>query len=138
MNIANKITLSRIVLTFAFAVLASFDNKTCHVIAFFVGFIAASSDWVDGYIARKYDLITDFGKLMDPLADKIFITVVFIIFVQYNIVPAYIVIIILVREFAVTGLRLIAAQKGKVIAAAMGGKVKTVVLKRNARNDAVL
>ena len=126
MNIANKITLSRILITVLFVILASIDNTACRWAAWIAGLIAAVSDILDGYLARKYNLVTDFGKFMDPLADKIFVAAAFIVLVENNIVPGWLVIAILSREFAVTGLRLIAATKGKVIDAAMSGKMKTL------------
>ena len=127
MNIANKITISRILVTVVFVVLAAINTEVCRWAAWGCGLFAAISDVVDGYLARKYELVTDFGKLMDPLADKIFMAAALIVLVENNIVPGWIVIIILSREFAVTGLRLIAAQKGKVIDAAIGGKIKTFI-----------
>ncbi|MCM8534100.1 MAG: CDP-diacylglycerol--glycerol-3-phosphate 3-phosphatidyltransferase [Lentisphaeraceae bacterium] len=127
MNIANKITMSRILLTVIFVILASMESQACRWAAWGAGFLAAISDVLDGYLARKYELVTDFGKLMDPLADKIFVSAAFIVLVENNIVPGWIVIIIVSREFAVTGLRLLAAQKGRVISAAVGGKVKTLL-----------
>ncbi len=127
MNIANKITVSRIVVTFVFVILATINSEPCRIAAWAAGLFAAISDVVDGYLARKYQLITDFGKLMDPLADKIFMTAAFLVLVENNVVPGWVVITILAREFAVTGLRSIATQKGEVISAAMGGKIKTFV-----------
>lgn len=126
LNIANKITIGRILLTFFFVLFASMNNEIFHKIAFTILIIAGLSDFLDGYLARKYNMITDFGKLMDPLADKILITAGFCVLVEKQIIPAWIAILILAREFAVTGLRMIAATKGKVIAAASGGKLKTM------------
>ena len=126
MNIANKVTVSRFLLTVIFVGLASIDSEVCRWAAWGAGFFAAMSDILDGYLARKYELVTDFGKLMDPLADKIFVSAAFVVLVENEIVPAWVVIVVLSREFAVTGLRLLAAQKGKVIAAAFGGKMKTL------------
>ncbi len=89
-------------------------------------FIAASlTDFVDGYIARHYNQTTDFGKFLDPLADKLLVIAAMAIFCQWNVFPAWALMIVLTREFAVTGLRLIAVQKGNVIAAGWSGKVKT-------------
>lgn len=127
MNLANKITISRILVTIVFVILASINTEVCRWAAWGAGLFAAVSDVVDGYLARKYGLVTDFGKLMDPLADKIFMAAALLVLVENNIVPAWVVIVILSREFAVTGLRLIAAQKGEVIDAAIGGKIKTFV-----------
>lgn len=127
MNIANKITVSRFAVTIIFVILATINTEVCRWAAWGAGLFAAISDVVDGYLARKYELVTDFGKLMDPLADKIFMAAALLVLVENNIVPAWVVIVILSREFAVTGLRLIAAQKGEVIDAAIGGKIKTFV-----------
>ena len=95
MNIANKITVSRFLLTIIFVGLASVDLEACRWAAWGAGFLAAMSDIADGYLARKYELVTDFGKLMDPLADKIFVSAAFIILVENEIVPAWVVIVIL-------------------------------------------
>lgn len=127
MNIANKITVSRILVTVIFVILATINSEVCRWAAWGCGLFAAVSDVIDGYLARKYELVTDFGKLMDPLADKIFMAAALLVLVENNIVPAWVVIVILSREFAVTGLRLIAAQKGEVIDAAIGGKIKTFI-----------
>ena len=90
-------------------------------------FIAASlTDFFDGYLARKHDLVTNFGKIMDPLADKLLVTSALVCMVQTGVVPGWMVIVILAREFAITGLRSVAASEGVVIAAAWSGKVMTV------------
>ena len=92
----------------------------------FVIFVAASlTDFIDGYIARRYDQTTDLGKFLDPLADKMLTVAAFCIFCQWGRFPAWAVVVVLCREFAVTGLRLVAVQKGNVIAAGWSGKVKT-------------
>ena len=94
--------------------------------ALFLFVLAAVSDFFDGYIARKYDVVSNFGKVMDPLADKILVVSAMLGFIQLGIVPAWMVIIIIGREFLVSGIRIIAAQKGKIISASGLGKVKTV------------
>ena len=127
MNLANKITVLRIFLTFLFIILALSDSLILTQIAFFVGVLAGISDFFDGYIARKYNIETDFGVFIDPLADKIFISSAFVILLHKGVVPPSIVLIVLIREFIVTGLRLIAIQKNIVIAANIGGKIKTTV-----------
>ena len=127
MNIANKITVARILVTFVFVILATINTEICRWAGWGCGLFAAVSDVVDGYLARKYELVTDFGRLMDPLADKIFMAAALIVLVENNIVPGWVVIVILSREFAVTGLRTLAVQKGKVIEAAVGGKIKTFI-----------
>ena len=96
------------------------------VLAFAVFVIASATDAVDGYIARKRNQITNFGKLMDPLADKVLTTAAFIVFVDAGAIPAWMVIVILAREFIITGLRGVAASEGVVIAAEMSGKLKTI------------
>jgi CDP-diacylglycerol--glycerol-3-phosphate 3-phosphatidyltransferase/cardiolipin synthase len=96
------------------------------IIAFLVFLIASGTDALDGHIARKRNLITNFGKLMDPLADKVLTTAAFIVFVDVGIMPAWMVIVILAREFTITGLRGVAASEGVVIAAELSGKLKTV------------
>jgi len=91
-------------------------------------FIAAGlTDIADGYIARRRDQVTDFGKFMDPLADKVLVVAAMLWFVERDIMPAWVALIVIIREFMVTALRLIAADNGRVIAAAFSGKVKTVV-----------
>src|SRR5699024_3026559 len=87
--------------------------------------IASITDFVDGYIARKYHQVSDFGKFLDPLADKLLVIAVMVMFCQWDVFPAWALMIVLAREFAVTGLRLIAVGKGVVIAAGWSGKVKT-------------
>lgn len=96
-----------------------------HFIAALIFMIASATDWLDGYIARKYQLVTHLGQFLDPLADKLLVTAAFVSLVQLHIVPAWIVIIILSREFAVTGIRLVAAAEGTVIAASQLAKWKT-------------
>lgn len=126
MNLPNKLTVGRIILVpfFVAALLANFplNNAVAMII-----FIAASlTDMFDGKIARKNGLVTDFGKFADPLADKILVLAALLCFVQLGICDCVAVIIVLFREFSVTSIRLIAASKGKVVAANMWGKAKTV------------
>ena len=127
MNLANQITVIRILLTFLFIFLALSNSLILTQVAFFVGVLAGISDFFDGYIARKYNIESDFGVFMDPLADKIFICSAFVILLHRGVVPPGIVLIVLIREFVVTGLRLIAAKKNIVIAANVGGKLKTTL-----------
>ena len=119
---ANKITLLRIILVPVFLIL----EYTGHTVDAFVVYVLASlSDLADGYIARHYNQITVIGKFMDPLADKMLVLSAMCILIETGIMPAWAVAAVIFREFAVSGLRLIAAQKNIVIAAAQSGKVKT-------------
>ncbi|MBI4831172.1 MAG: CDP-diacylglycerol--glycerol-3-phosphate 3-phosphatidyltransferase [Candidatus Lindowbacteria bacterium] len=127
MNLPNKLTLLRVGLVPLFLLFLEIDSVYSHVLALatFVG--AAITDYYDGKIARARSLETDFGRLMDPLADKILISAAFIYFVgSYPNIPAWIVTIIIAREFAVSGIRMLAASKGKIVAADKVGKLKTI------------
>lgn len=138
MNVPNKITLSRIFLIPIFIVILSIPfewgewqigTETLPVTHFSAGIIfliASLTDWLDGYYARKHNLITNMGKFLDPLADKLLVSAAFILLVEMELAAAWIVIIIISREFAVTGLRLVAAGEGIVLAASSMGKIKTV------------
>jgi len=124
MTTASKITLVRVVLIPVFMVLLLL--KLGHNIPALIVFIIAScTDFVDGYIARHHNQVSDFGKFLDPLADKLLVISAMVIFLQWNRMMAWAVMIVLAREFAVTGLRLVAVEGGRVIAAALSGKVKT-------------
>ncbi|MBN9652916.1 CDP-diacylglycerol--glycerol-3-phosphate 3-phosphatidyltransferase [Halobacillus litoralis] len=137
MNLPNKITLSRIFLIPIFIILMSvpFDWGTfqmegrelpvAHLAGALLFIIASTTDWIDGYIARKYNLVTNLGKFLDPLADKLLVSAALILLVEIGLAPAWIVILIISREFAVTGLRLVAAGEGSVLAASQMGKLKT-------------
>lgn len=139
-NIPNQLTMSRILLVFVFVVLAHFDNKNpnsfrvseqtawiCHLIAYSLAIIGGLTDLFDGYLARKYHWESDFGRLIDPLADKLFVMATFAMLVEYAYMPAWVLIVILAREFMVTGLRTLASAKGIVIAADKWGKLKTAM-----------
>lgn len=121
---ANKITVLRIILVPVFMVLL-YLGQTCWALAVYI--IACISDFVDGKIARKYNQITDFGKFMDPLADKMLVLAAMCYFVEVGLIPGWVVAVVLLREFGVSGLRLLAVEQGIVIAAAWSGKIKTGV-----------
>ncbi|HYE83921.1 MAG TPA: CDP-diacylglycerol--glycerol-3-phosphate 3-phosphatidyltransferase [Clostridia bacterium] len=126
MNLANKITMIRILMIPVFIVFMLMDF-TYHMEAALAVFLLASlTDKLDGHIARKYNMITDFGKFMDPLADKLLVTGAFVVLIQLGRIEAWIVFVILAREFAVTGLRSLAAAQNVIIAASNYGKIKTV------------
>lgn len=137
MNLPNKLTISRICLIPIFIILLTIpidlgawdiggtELPITHFIATLIFIFASTTDWVDGYIARKYNLITNLGKFLDPLADKLLVSAALIMLVQMDAAAAWIVIIIISREFAVTGLRLVAAGEGIVLAAGQMGKLKT-------------
>lgn len=127
MNLANKLTMLRIILVPVFLVfIAVKDIPYGTFIATIIFVIASVTDQLDGYIARNRNQITTFGKFMDPLADKLLVTAALISLVELKIIPAWAAVVIIAREFAVSGLRTIAASEGKVIAASIWGKVKTV------------
>lgn len=128
MNTPNKLTVARmIIVPFLVLVLLTGWGGTANPYIALVLFAAASiTDWFDGYLARKYNLVTNFGKFMDPLADKLLVCSAMICMIELGRLPAWIVIIIIAREFIISGFRLIAAENGIVIAANYWGKFKTV------------
>ena len=128
MTTATKITLARVALIPVYMVLMYLSGGTAGVwmwlsLAVFV--IASLTDFVDGYIARHYNQVSDFGKFLDPLADKLLTIAAMVMFCEWGVFPAWAVMIVLTREFAVSGLRMVAGPKGKVIAAGKSGKFKT-------------
>ena len=127
MNLPNKLTVLRMVLVpfFVASLLLSQNNDSLKWVALALFVIASLTDFADGYIARKYNLITNFGKFMDPLADKILTISGMICLIELGRIPSWIVCIIVAREFIISGFRLIAAENGVVIAANMWGKLKT-------------
>lgn len=126
MNLPNKLTMLRMVMIPAFVIFMMVPFASGRYIALAIFIAASLTDTADGYIARKYNLVTDFGKFMDPLADKLLVCSAMICLVHTEEIPFWIVIIIIAREFIISGFRLVAADNGIVIAASMWGKVKTV------------
>lgn len=126
MNIPNQITVARLILTLLFVVAISYDFTFQGLVAFSIFVIASFTDWLDGYLARKWNQTTDFGKLLDPLADKILVTSALFFLVYVDLVPLWMAILMVSREFLITGLRLIATAKGVVLAAERTGKHKTI------------
>lgn len=136
MNIPNRITLSRILLIpiFLILMLVPFEwgeldflgarIPLAHLLGALLFILAASTDWIDGHYARKHNLVTNLGKFLDPLADKLLVTAALITLVEMQVVPSWMAFIIIFREFAVTGLRLVAAGEGEVLAAGQLGKIK--------------
>ena len=125
MNLPNKLTLLRIVLILPFLLVLYLEVPGASYIALAIFIIASLTDMLDGKIARKYNLITDFGKFADPLADKMLVTAAMIWFVECGQMPGWALLIVILREFAVSGLRMVASDKGRVIAAGWSGKVTT-------------
>ncbi len=126
-KLPNRITMFRMLIVIVFIPSLLASNVVFNYIALFLFAIAGISDWLDGYIARKYNIVSDFGKVMDPLADKILVVSTLLCFVQLGVVPAWMVVIIIGREFMISGIRMMAAQGGKIIMASNLGKLKTVV-----------
>ena len=134
MNLPNKLTMGRLAMTGLFVLVMSVPDSyikenqlpNCRITVALIFFLMASiSDFLDGYLARKLNLVTDFGKLMDPLVDKILTSAVFIVLTKEEMVPAWITITIIAREFLVTGLRLLASNQGALLSADSLGKWKT-------------
>ena len=125
MNTANKLTLLRIAMIPVFLLVLYLKVPGANYGALVIFFAASLTDTLDGYIARHYNQITDFGKFMDPLADKMLVVAALLWFVEIGQMPGWALLVVIVREFAVSGLRMIAADKGRVIAAGWSGKVKT-------------
>ena len=128
MTLASKITLVRVLLIPAYLVTMYLSGGQAGLwmyISLAIFIVASLTDYVDGYIARTYNQVTDFGKFLDPLADKLLVIAAMSMFCEWGTFPAWALMIVLTREFAVSGLRMVAGPKGKVIAAGWSGKVKT-------------
>lgn len=123
MNLANKITMFRIFLLPFFVISCYYDKSGISSLAIFL--LGSFSDFLDGHIARKYDMITDFGKFIDPIADKILVLSAFIMFIERGFVEPWVVIVVLFRELLISGFRMLAAKKNISIAADIFGKLKT-------------
>lgn len=126
MNIANRLTMSRILLAFVFIVFINLPGLWAKVVSLFIFIFAALSDFFDGRIAQQKNMVTDFGKLMDPIADKILVLAAFFSFLQMQLIKDWMVLIIVSREILITSLRLFALNKGKVLSAGRAGKHKTL------------
>lgn len=126
MNTPNKLTVIRMILVPVFMVFMEFSNMGMQIAGLVIFIIASVTDWLDGYLARRDGLVTNFGKFMDPLADKMLTTAAFLVLMNMDYISSWVLLIVLFREFLVSGLRLVAVGEGKVIAASMWGKAKTV------------
>lgn len=127
MNLPNKLTMLRILLVPFFVVFVYFEKyPVCQVLALVLFISASITDLLDGRIARSRNLVTDFGKFMDPIADKLLVMSAFVMLVEQQRMPGWVCILMLAREFIVSGFRLVASGKGKVIAAGIWGKLKTI------------
>ena len=126
MNIANRLTMLRIFLTFVFMFFLFVNTLWAKILSFALFIFAALSDYFDGRIAQKKNMVTDFGKLMDPIADKILVLAAFAAFVQMQLIEAWMFVLIFARDILITSLRLFALNKGKVLSATRMGKHKTV------------
>ena len=127
MNTANKLTLLRFICIPAFLIVLYLNFPIAHFVAFGIFVAACLTDFLDGYIARHYNQITNFGKFMDPLADKVLVMAAMCYFVEQGKMFGWALAIVLLREFGVSGLRLVAVEQGRVIAAGKSGKVKTAL-----------
>ena len=125
MNTANKLTILRVFMIPVFLLVLYLDVPNANYWALAIFVIASLTDTLDGYIARHYNQTTDFGKFMDPLADKCLVTAAMLWFVEIGQMPAWALLVVIIREFGVSGLRMVAADKGRVIAAGWSGKFKT-------------
>ncbi|MBO4394956.1 MAG: CDP-diacylglycerol--glycerol-3-phosphate 3-phosphatidyltransferase [Eubacterium sp.] len=129
MNLPNSLTILRVAMIPLFVVAMLWESDTSDIIAGSIFILACITDFLDGFIARKYNLVTTFGKFMDPLADKLLVCAAMICFLAQEDpeIPAWVVIVIISREFIISGFRLVAAEKGVTIAASWWGKIKTTV-----------
>ena len=126
MTLPDKLTVSRIFLTFVFMFFLFANGLPAKSLALFVFLLASFTDFLDGFIAKENNISTDFGRMMDPIADKILVLAAFLAFVEMKLIPAWMIVIIILREITVTALRVLAFAKGKVISSDGGGKQKMV------------
>ena len=126
MNLPNKLSITRMALIPVMVALMHHDTPVCRVLSALVFAAAAFTDFLDGHIARKHHIVTDFGKFIDPVADKLLVLSALIMLIQHGVMPAWVVVVILARELCVDGLRMVAVGRGRVIAAGKLGKIKTV------------
>lgn len=127
MILPNRLTIARIILTFVFFFFTFQTGVIPKIIALVIFLLASLTDFYDGYYAKKYNLISDFGKIMDPIADKFLVLTAFFVFMVLHLIQAWMFILILTREAGVTFIRLRAMRRGKVLAAEQAGKIKTVL-----------
>lgn len=127
MNWPNRITIARVALIPVIVVLLQFDAVVWRVLALIAFMVAALTDWLDGYLARRLQIVTNFGKFLDPVADKLLVLCTMIALCGLDLFPAWVCIVVLFRELAVDGLRLVAVEQGRVIAAGKLGKIKTTL-----------
>jgi CDP-diacylglycerol---glycerol-3-phosphate 3-phosphatidyltransferase len=127
MNLPNKLTLLRVAAIPAIVVLLYIDQPAYQIAAAVVFFLACVTDWLDGYVARRQNIVTDFGKFLDPVADKLLVLCTMITLSGLGRLPAWVCVVVLFRELMVDGLRLVSVQKGVVIAAGKLGKIKTTL-----------
>ena len=127
MNWPNRITITRVALIPVIVVLLQFDAPVCRALALAAFLVASLTDWLDGYIARRFQIVTNFGKFLDPVADKLLVLCTMIALCGMGRFPAWVCIVVLFRELAVDGLRMVAVEQGRVIAAGKLGKIKTAL-----------
>ncbi|MCX8084157.1 MAG: CDP-diacylglycerol--glycerol-3-phosphate 3-phosphatidyltransferase [Calditerrivibrio sp.] len=127
LNLPNQLTVLRVIIIPFFIIFLYMDKGVTNIIATILFVLASITDYADGYLARRYKIITDFGKILDPIADKILVAASMIVLVELNRLAGWIVILMLARDFAIGALRNFAASKGVVIAAGFSGKLKTVL-----------
>lgn len=127
MNLPNKLTVLRVAAVPAIVVLLYIESPACRIAAVALFILACLTDWLDGYLARKQGIVTDFGKFLDPVADKLLVLCTMIALSGLGRLPAWVCVVVLFRDLMVDGLRLVAVQKGVVIAAGKLGKIKTML-----------